>query len=133
MRGQAHPTGPREAALSVLFDSSIWDALHSDRNYIDKIIDDAVRKDFVAFLLLAVESFAPDAFGLKRLNDVSDLTRPLTCADVIEWLVAPTFDVLRRWHFHLVGIRHEAVQRREAEAQRPNARLFETTSGVSGA
>ncbi|NKI95265.1 hypothetical protein [Rhizobacter sp. SG703] len=124
-----HPTGPREAALSVLFDASIWDALHSDRDYVDKIIDDAVKKDFVAFLLLAVESFAPAAFGLKRLDDVPDLTRPPASADVVEWLVAPTFDVIRRWNFQLAGVRHETVQRREVEAKRWSGRLFETSSG----
>ena len=124
-----HPTGPREAALSVLFDASIWDALHSDRDYSDEIIDHAVKKDFVAFLLLAVESFAPTAFGLKRVNDVSDLTSPLTSADVVEWLLAPTFDVIRRWPFELAGVRHEAVQRREVMAQRSSGRLIETTSG----
>jgi hypothetical protein len=124
-----HPTGPREAALSVLFNSSVWNALHSDRKFSDKIIDNAVKNDFVAFLLLCVESFAPAAFGLRRIDDVTDLTRPLNSADVVEWLVAPTLDVIRRWQFHFAGVRREAVQRREVEAQRPNARLFETTSG----
>jgi hypothetical protein len=124
-----HPTGPHEAALSVLFDASIWDALHSHRDHVDKAIDDAVKKDFVAFLLLAVESFAPAAFGLRRVNDVADLTSPLTSADVVEWLLAPTFDVIRRWPFQLAGVRHGAVQRRDVEAQRSSGRLIETTSG----
>ncbi|KQU69094.1 MULTISPECIES: hypothetical protein [unclassified Rhizobacter] len=124
-----HPTGAREAALSVLFDASIWDALHSDRDPVDKIVDEAVKKDFVSFLLLAVESFAPAAFGLKRVDDLSDLAAELSSADVVEWLAAPTFDVIRRWPFQLAGVRREAVQRREVEAQRSSGRLIETTSG----
>lgn len=104
------PSAEGEAALSLLFEASLWRALHGDREPSERIVDGAVHADFTALIDGAVASFATSAFGVLGVEDPSDLARTITPADVRERLDAATLDVVRRWPLQLAGIRRELIE-----------------------
>lgn len=104
------PSAAGEAALSLLFEASLWRALHSDREPIEQIVDGAVHAALVALIDGAVASFATSAYGVLRVEDPSDLARTITPADVRERLQAASLEVVRRWPLQLAGVRRELVE-----------------------
>jgi hypothetical protein len=124
-----YPISETKAGVSVSFDSSIYDAIHSFKPYSEEVIDLNVKQDFIALLLLIVTSFAPTAFALKKLEGMEDLVLHLKPEDIYDWLVAPTKDSIRRWKFQLVGIRAEMVDRQLVERKWSANGMFESSSG----
>lgn len=114
------PAAEGEAALSILFDASVWRALRSD----DGAIDEAVRADLLALIHGVVDSFAPAAFGVLRVDDPTDLARLLTAADVRDWLLVPSLDIVRAWPLALAGLR-DAPALGDVRARRSSGHLFE--------
>lgn len=124
-----YPVSGNKAAVSVTFDSSVYDAMYSFKSYLEEEIDLKVKQDFVALLLLIATGFSASAFALKRLEDVEDLVSHVKVADIHDWLVAPTIESMRRWQFQFVGIRADMVDRRQVEKKWSATSLRETNSG----
>jgi hypothetical protein len=123
------PISQNKAGLSIALSSSVYDAIYSFKPPFEQAIDVNVKQDIITLVLLIASSFSVGAFLLRPVADVEDLVFPLKFADVQEWLVSPSPDVVRRWANLLVGIRAEFIERTKVEKKWPVEHLMESSTG----
>jgi hypothetical protein len=124
-----YPLSDTKAAVSIGFDSTVYDALYILDAAGESIININVKQDLLALLLLLTTSFSAGALSFMALASADGLVRQLSVADILDWLVKPTHDAIRRLPFLVAGTRAELVKREQVEKKWPAERLVESTTG----
>ena len=113
------PVSADLSGASIAFSASVHDALHgldgSDQDTADK----ELKRQFVNLLVLIARSFHANAFGLRPLDDVEELLQIPRASQVVDYLMAPDRDSIRRWRFLFIGVAPRQVERKTVEQQWP--------------
>lgn len=123
-----YPISNTKAGVSVVMESSIFDAIQRFNNSTEVSTDTNIKEDFINFLIGMAASFSARGFVLRMLTDARDMFLPLTEEDIQEWLTSPTRETMSKWLILLAGIRIGAINRNKViwkqVAESPYGYLF---------
>jgi len=109
------PISRTKAAVSVAFFESLHEAVYSFKPSYEKEIDVEVKEDFASLFVVLTRSFSAGAFALRRMEEMTDLVEPVTEAEIRDWLVSPTPELVSRLRIMLAGVRLGTVGRPQIE------------------